>query len=117
MNEKNKPTQTELDYHADVLELSRELAMREGFQGQIETYPFMGNTSLSLEDRLRLAIMVGSVDTVKRALELGADVTTRTDNDIDLLHFAEIHGRDDLLPLLKTYINVDIPKKPKKSSK
>lgn len=104
----------ELQYRKELIESCRKLSVDLDFHGCVEQFSFENDPHLSLEDRLCIAIIMGSKETVKRTLELGADAN-HIQKGMSIYQLAEVHERAELLPLLKTFgAKPHLNKKPKK---
>tara|TARA_R110002110_G_scaffold383245_2_gene594596 strand:+ start:33623 stop:33970 length:348 start_codon:yes stop_codon:yes gene_type:complete len=101
----------EQKYREKMNKASKSLAMGMGFYGKQEDFGFSSKVApTSLEDRLRIAIMVGSSDTVDKTLSLGADANAISANGHSMLELAEAYN-PELIALLKTYGAEELPSK------
>ncbi|MGE4348572.1 MAG: hypothetical protein AB7D28_02260 [Candidatus Berkiella sp.] len=92
----------ESQYRKKLIESCRKLSVDLDFHGSVEPFSFENESYLSLEDRLCIAIVMGSKETVMRTLELGADAN-HVQKGMSIYQLAEVHKRAELLPLLKTF--------------
>lgn len=105
----------ESEYRKELIESCRKLSIDLDFHGNVEEFTFENDPHLSLEDRLCIAIIMGSKETVKRTLELGADAN-HVQKGLSVYQLAEVHARAELLPILKTFGAKSQPnRKPKKT--
>jgi len=90
-------------YREKMNKLSEALAVGMDCHGKVEDFGFSSAVlPTTLEDRLRIAIAIGSTDTVEKALSLGADANARSNKGYSMLDLAEAHN-PSLVKLLKAY--------------
>lgn len=97
---------------------SEALAVDMGCHGCVEDFVFFSSKVVptTLEDRLRIAILMGSADTVEKALSLGADANAVSDKGHSMLELAYAYN-PDLVELLKIYGAKEIPTRHSPKSK
>ena len=106
----------ESQYRKELMDSCRKLSIDLDFHGSVERFSFENDSHLSLEDRLCIAVMMGSKETVKRTLELGADAN-HVQKGISIYKLAEVYQRAELLPILKTFgAKPHSSRKPKKNN-
>jgi hypothetical protein len=108
---------TEQEYREKMNKASQSLVVGMGFYGKQEDFGFSSKVAAtSLEDRLRIAIMMGSSGTVQKTLSLGADVNALSKKDHSMLELAKAYN-PKLIGLLQSYGAKESPTKKSPKSK